>query len=76
MKYRLNVSKGFLAVSWNDEVIVEAEDKDEAREKALKMAEEGLIEFDSDCYDDSDSNFQVEDCELIFTKELAKGELK
>ena len=65
MKYRLNVSKGFLAVSWNDEVIVEAKDEDEAHEKALKMAEDGLIEFDSDCYDDGDSNFQVEDCEEL-----------
>ena len=63
MKYRLNVSKGFLAVSWNDEVIVEAKDEDEAHEKALKMAEDSLIEFNSDCYDDSDSNFQVEYCE-------------
>ena len=63
MKYRLNLSKGFLAVSWNDDVIVEAKDEDEAHEKALKMAEDSLIEFDSDCYDDSDSNFQVEDCE-------------
>ena len=63
MKYRLNVSKGFLAVSWNDDVIVEAKDEDEAHEKAFQMAEDSLIEFDSDCYDDSDSNFQVEDCE-------------
>ena len=67
MKYRLNVSKGFLAVSWNDEVIVEAKDEDEAHEKALKMAEDGLIEFGNDfsVIDDSDSNFQVEDCEEL-----------
>ena len=65
MKYRLNVSKGFLAVSWNDDVIVEAKNEDEAHKKALKMAEEGLINFTSTNYDDSDSNYQVESCEEL-----------
>ena len=74
MKYRLNVSKGFVAVSWNDDVIVEANSKDEAHEKALIMAKDGLIEFDSDCYDDSDSNFQVEECEEI--GEFLRGEFE
>jgi len=63
MKYRLNVSKGFVAVAWNDDVIVEADSKDEAHKIALSMARDGGIEFDSDCYDDSDANFQVEECE-------------
>ena len=65
MKYRLNVSKGFLAVAWNDDVIVEARDEDEAYEKALAMARDGGIDFTSTNYDDSDSNYQVESCEEL-----------
>ena len=65
MKYRLNVSKGFVAVAWDDDVIVEAKNEDEAHKKALKMAEEGLINFTSTNYDDSDSNYQVESCEEL-----------
>ena len=63
MKYRLNVSKGFLAVSWNDDVIVEAKNEDEANKIALAMARDGGIDFTSTNYDDSDSNYQVESCE-------------
>ena len=63
MKYRLNVSKGFVAVSWNDDIIVEAKDKDEANDIALAMARDGGIDFTSTNYDDSDSNYQVESCE-------------
>ena len=63
MKYRLNVSKGFLAVTWNDDVIVEAKDEDEANDIALAMARDDGIDFTNTNYDDSDSNYQVESCE-------------
>lgn len=63
MKYRLNVSKGIVAVSWNDDVIVEAEDEKEAMKTALKMARDGKIDLSHYDMDDSDANFQVESCE-------------
>jgi len=63
MKYRLNVSKGFYAVEWNDDVIVEAKNKDEVNKIALSMARNGSIKFDNSNYDDSDSFYQVESCE-------------
>jgi len=66
MKYRLMVSKGIMAVSWNDDVMVEAEDEDEAHTIALKMAEDGKLDKGGLSYydmDDSEANFQVESCE-------------
>ena len=65
MKYRLNISKGFLAVSWNDDVFVEAKDEDEAHTIALKMAKDGKLDKGGLSYydmDDSDANYQVESC--------------
>ena len=63
MKYRLNVSKGFLAVAWDDDVIVEAKDKDEAMKIALDMAMNNKIDLSHYNMDDSDANYQVESCE-------------
>ena len=63
MKYRLNVSKGIVAVSWNDDVIVESKDEKEAMEIALKMARDGKIDLSHYDMDDSDANYQVESCE-------------
>ena len=66
MKYRLMVSKGFMAVSWNDDVMVEAKDEDEAHTIALKMAEDGKLDNGGLSYydmNDSDANYQVEWCE-------------
>ena len=62
-KYRLMVSKGFVAVEWNDEVVIEAKDEKEAKRIALTMAKKDMIEWQSSNYDDSNANFQVEWCE-------------
>tara|TARA_B100001245_G_scaffold87066_1_gene62815 strand:- start:267 stop:473 length:207 start_codon:yes stop_codon:yes gene_type:complete len=62
-KYRLMVSKGFVAVEWNDEVVIEAKDEKEAKRIALTMAKKDMIEWQSSNYDDSNANFQVEECE-------------
>ena len=66
MKYRLMVSKGLLAVSWNDDVFVEAKDEDEARTIALKMAKDGKLDKGGlSSYDfDDNANYQVEWCEV------------
>ena len=61
-KYRLMVSKGFVAVEWNDEVVIEAKDEKEAKRIALTMAKQDMIEWQSSNYDDSNANFQVEEC--------------
>ena len=60
------VSKGIMAVSWNDDVMVEAKDEDEANKIALKMAKDGKLDKGGLSYydmDDSEANFQVESCE-------------
>ena len=63
MKYRLMVSKGFMAVSWNDDVMVEAKDEKEAMKKALDMAMNNKVDMPFPDLDDSDANYQVEWCE-------------
>tara|TARA_B100000029_G_C17070804_1_gene776764 strand:- start:91 stop:303 length:213 start_codon:yes stop_codon:yes gene_type:complete len=61
MKYKVHVSKGWLQVEWNDNVIIEAEDKDAAKDIAYEMAESGEIRWEQCSDDDSDANYQIED---------------
>ncbi len=61
MRYKVHVSKGWLQVDWNDQVIIEAEDKETAEDIVLEMAESGSISWDQGSDDDSDANYQIED---------------
>ena len=61
MKYIVNVSKGYLYVQWNDEVFVEAKNKQDAERKVLKLAEQGEIVWTKSDHDDSDANYQIEE---------------
>ena len=62
-KYRLMISKGIHAVAWNDDIFVEAKDKEEAEKIALDMSKNGKIDLGPYDLDDSNALYQVEWCE-------------